>query len=68
MLVDLKVVVTDTKTNKELFRNDRFTFREVFQLAQTSGDFVREDPAALDRLCRHFASSIVASLMHTKTQ
>jgi outer membrane lipopolysaccharide assembly protein LptE/RlpB len=66
MLVDLKVLVTDTKTGKELFRNDRFTYREVFELAQTSGDFVREDPAAMDRLSRRFASSIVATLLHAK--
>ena len=66
MLVDLKILVTDTKTGKELFRNDRFTYREVFELAQTSGDFVREDPAAQDRLSRRFASSIVATLMHAK--
>jgi len=68
MLVDLKVLVTDTKTKKELFRNDRVTYREVFQLAQTSGDFVLEDPAAMDRLSRRFASSIVATLIHAKTQ
>ena len=66
MLVDLKVLVKDTKTGKELFRNDRFTYREVFELAQTSGDFVREDPAALDRLSRRFASSVVASILHAK--
>jgi hypothetical protein len=68
MLIDLKIVVTDTKTHKEVFRNDRFTFREVFQLAQTPGDFVREDPAAMDRLSRHFASSMVDTLMHAKTK
>jgi hypothetical protein len=64
MLVDMKVVVTDTKAHKELYHNDRFTYRQVFELAQNSGDFVREDPAALDRLSRLFAESIVATLMH----
>lgn len=64
MLVDMKVVVTDTKTKKELYHNDRFTYRQVFELAQNSGDFIREDPAALDRLSRLFAESIVATLMH----
>jgi len=68
MLIDLKIVVMDTKNHKEMFRNDRFTFREVFQLAQTPGDFVREDPAAMDRLSRHFAASIVDTLMHAKTK
>jgi hypothetical protein len=68
MLIDLKLIVTDTKTHKEIFHNDRFTFREVFQIAQTPSDFVREDPAAMDRLSRHFAASIVDTLMHAKTK
>jgi hypothetical protein len=66
MLIDLKIIVTDTKTHKEIFRNDRFTFREVFEIAQTPSDFVREDPAAMDRLSRHFAASVVDTLMHAK--
>ena len=66
MLVDLNVRLTDTKTGKVLFQNDRWTFREVFELAQNSGEFVPEDTAALDRLARRFASSLVASVMHTK--
>jgi Lipopolysaccharide-assembly len=66
MLVDMKIVVTDTKAHKEIFRNDGFTFREIFQIAQTPGDFVREDPAAMDRLSRHFAASVVDTLMHAK--
>jgi hypothetical protein len=68
MLIDLKLVVTDTKTHKEIFRNDRFSFREIFQIAQTPSDFVREDPAAMDRLSRHFAASVVDTLMHAKTK
>jgi hypothetical protein len=66
ILVDLSVHVTDTQTGKDLFRNDRMTFREVFELAQRSSEFVPEDPAALERLARHFASTLVASLLHSK--
>jgi hypothetical protein len=66
MLVDLKIRLTDSKTGKVIFQNDRWTFREVFELSQNSGDFVPEDPAALDRLARRFASSLVASIMHSK--
>lgn len=66
ILVDLSVRVTETQTGKVLFRNDRFTFREVFELAQTSAEFVPEDTAAQDRLARRFASSLVASVMHSK--
>jgi outer membrane lipopolysaccharide assembly protein LptE/RlpB len=66
MLVDLSVHVTDTRTGKVLFQNDRWSFREVFELSQSSSEFVPEDTAALDRLARHFASSLVASLLHSK--
>ncbi len=66
MLVDLSVHVTDTRTGKVLFQNDRWSFREVFELSQSSSEFVAEDTAALDRLARHFASSLVASLLHSK--
>lgn len=66
MLVDLNIRLTDSKTGKVLFQNDRWTFREVFELAQSSGEFVPEDTAALERLARRFASSLVASVMHIK--
>jgi outer membrane lipopolysaccharide assembly protein LptE/RlpB len=66
ILVDMSVRVTETQTGKVLFRNDRFTFREVFELAQTSVAFVPEDTAAQERLAQHFASYLVASLMHSK--
>src|SRR5437879_3540166 len=33
ILVDLSVHVTDSQTGKVLFRNDRMSFREVFELA-----------------------------------
>lgn len=66
ILVDLSVRITDTRTGKVLLQNDRWSFREVFELSQSSGDFVPEDTAALERLARRFASSVVASLMHAK--
>ena len=62
--VTLKVVVTESATSKALFRNDSMTFLDTFQLSQTAGDFVPEDPAALDRLAARFASAIVADLVH----
>lgn len=66
LLVDLSVHVTDTQTGKDLFRNDRMTFREVFELAQNSSEFVPEDPAAVERLARHFAATLVALVLHSK--
>src|SRR5262245_12118265 len=66
MLVDLDVRLTDTKTGQVVFQNDHWTFREVFELSQNSADFVLEDTPALERLARRFASSLVASMMHSK--
>jgi outer membrane lipopolysaccharide assembly protein LptE/RlpB len=66
MLVDLNIRLTDTKTGDIVFQNERWTFRETFELSQTSAEFVPEDPAALDRMARRFASSLVASVMHSK--
>ena len=66
MLVDLNVRLTETKTGKVIFQNDRWTFREVFELAQNSPEFVPEDTPALERLARRFASSLVATVLHAK--
>lgn len=64
MSVGLKVVVTETATGKTLLQNDSMSFRESFQLSSDAGQFVPEDPAALDRLGTRFASAIVAALVH----
>jgi hypothetical protein len=66
MLVDLKVRIAETKTGKVLFQNDRFTYREVFELSTNSAEFVPEDSPALERLSRRFASSLVGTLIHVK--
>ena len=66
ILVDLNVRLTDSGTGQVLFQNDRWTFRDVFELAQNSSDFVPEDTAAVDRLARRFASSLVASLLSAR--
>jgi len=66
VLVDLNVRLTDTRTGAVLFQSDRWTFRDVFELAQDSSDFVPEDTAAVDRLVRRFASSLVASVLRAR--
>jgi hypothetical protein len=66
MNVDLKVKIAETKTGKVLFQNDRFTFREVFELSTSSAEFVPEDSAALERLSRRFASSLIGTVIHAK--
>lgn len=62
--VELKIVVTDTRSGKVLFRNDHWDFRENFELAPNSAEFVPEEPAAVDRIGATFASSLVAALLN----
>lgn len=66
ILVDMSVKLTDTRTGELIFQNDRWTFREVFELAQVSAEYVPEDTAAMERLARRFASSLVSSMLHSK--
>jgi hypothetical protein len=62
--LNMKVSITETATGKVLFENANMPFRETFQLSRNPGDFVPEDPAAVDRLASRFASAVVASLVH----
>jgi Lipopolysaccharide-assembly len=66
LLVDMSVRLTESSTGKVLFQNDRWTFREVFELAQNSSDFVPEDTPAVQRLARRFASTLVASVLSAR--
>lgn len=62
--VDLKIVVTDTKSGKVLLQKDHWAFQENFELAPNSAEFVPEEPAAVDRIGATFASSLVAALLN----
>jgi len=48
-----------------LYRNDDWTFHENFELASSSADFVPEEPAAVERVARSFASALVAAFLNT---
>jgi hypothetical protein len=59
----IRIVIKDTRTGEVLFQNAAWTFRENFELAPTSAEFVPEEPAAVDRVASSFASSLVAALL-----
>jgi hypothetical protein len=62
--VELRITVTDTRSGEVLFQNPNWTFRENFELAPNSAEFVPEEPAAVDRVGSNFASSLVAYLLN----
>ena len=64
LALQLKLLVTESSTGKELFRHDGLALRDTFQLSQVAAEFVPEEPAALNRMAERFASMIVAALVH----
>jgi len=63
--LQLKIIVTEAATGKVLFRSDAMMLRDNFQISQSAGDFVPEDPAALTRMAERFASTVTAALVHS---
>jgi hypothetical protein len=63
IFAELNIRLTDAHNGAVLFQNDHWVFREVFELSQNSAEFVPEDTAAVERLARRFASSLVATLL-----
>ncbi len=64
--VEVNVRMTDSTDGSVLFEGQNWVFREVFELSNDSETFVSEDAAAMERLADRFASSLVASLFHTR--
>ncbi|HEV8132547.1 MAG TPA: LPS assembly lipoprotein LptE [Acidobacteriota bacterium] len=59
----VKVSVVDLKTNKTLFRNDNYTFREQYVINRDVQQFFSELNPALERMARDFARSVAASVL-----
>jgi outer membrane lipopolysaccharide assembly protein LptE/RlpB len=60
--VVLNVRLTDSSNGAVLFEDPRVAFRESFEVSNDSAQFVPEDPAAMERLARQFASWFASSL------
>jgi len=62
----ITVVASVTLTGRDgrvLFRNNNYIFRRQYQSTTNLPTFLEEDPAALDRLSRDFASQLVADVL-----
>ncbi len=64
--VDVGVRLTDSSDGSVMYENPRWTFREVFELSNDSEAFVPEDSAAMQRLSRRFAESLIAALFNAR--
>jgi outer membrane lipopolysaccharide assembly protein LptE/RlpB len=57
-----RVTVID-RDGRVLYKNDGYMFRQQYQTTQDLTSFIQEDPAAVRRLSRDFAQSLVSDIL-----
>jgi hypothetical protein len=60
----VKVVLT-ARDGRVLYQNDALSYREQYQSTQDLNGFLREDPAAVNRLARSFAHAVVDDMLES---
>jgi outer membrane lipopolysaccharide assembly protein LptE/RlpB len=60
----VKVMLT-ARDGHVLYRNDALSYREQYQSTQDLTGFIREDPAAVNRLARDFAQALVGDMLES---
>ncbi|MBK6404589.1 MAG: LptE family protein [Holophagales bacterium] len=58
-----RVRLTDRKTEKALFENPSFLFRQPYPVAATSASYVDIENAAIEAMARPFARSLVSTIL-----
>jgi outer membrane lipopolysaccharide assembly protein LptE/RlpB len=61
--VTARVRLTDRKTEKALFENPSFLFRQPYPVAATSASYVDIENAAIEAMARPFARSLVTTIL-----
>jgi hypothetical protein len=62
--ITVKVVLT-ARDGRVLYQNDALSYREQYQSTQDLNGFLREDPAAVNRLARSFAHALVDDMLES---
>ncbi len=57
------VKLVDLHTKKVVFSNPHYVFRDEYQISPAASTLIEEDPAALDRLSRDFARTLVTDIL-----
>ena len=63
--VRLKIELKELRTNKLLFQNPNYFFREEFEISQESKEFFPEEGPALERLSRAFSRDLVSTILES---
>lgn len=65
-LITLVVSVTiNDRDGHVLYQNKNYVYREQYQTTSDLPTFIQEDPAAVARLSRHFASQLVSDVLES---
>jgi outer membrane lipopolysaccharide assembly protein LptE/RlpB len=62
--ITVKIVLT-ARDGRVLYQNDALSYREQYQSPQDLTGFIREDPAAVNRLARDFAQALVGDMLES---
>jgi hypothetical protein len=62
----LSVTIRNNKTRKILYQNSRMVFEGEYELSDDPGTFFNEENAAVDRIAKDFAQTIISTLMEGK--
>jgi hypothetical protein len=57
------VTLVDEHTRRTVFSNPDYLFRQQYQVSSAPSTLIEEDPAALDRLSRDFARTLVTDIL-----
>ncbi len=63
VLVTANVRVIDRHTQKVLFSNPKYLFREEYQISQSNSQLFEEEGPALERLSHDFARTLVTDIL-----
>ena len=61
--VHMKVTLEERETNKVLYKNDDYLFREPYEISTDPAKFFDEQGPALDRMSRDFAARLVSDVL-----
>jgi hypothetical protein len=61
--VRMKVSLEDRETQKMLYKNDNYIFREPYEISTDPSKFFDEQEPALERMSREFASRLVSDVL-----
>ena len=63
--VRMRVMLKEMATQKLLFENSNFYFREEFEISRGSKEFFPEEGPAMDRLAREVSRTLVSSILES---